>query len=108
MGHRLLVSPVVHSLWKTCEGSLRLCPDEQFLTECSYLEEIIPKIGYNPRGGRAQAGAGLKLQEEDLKSQGLPEDVIQAVYKVIRLNCVDYEVCQAYQPFTPGNLTACS
>ena len=102
MEHHWLVSPVVYSLWKTCEGFLHQCPDEQYLIEYSYLEDIIPKIGYNPRGGRGQVGGQFKQYGEDLKSRGLPEEIIQAVHKVIRLNHIDYEVRQVSRRFTSG------
>jgi len=71
----------------------------------SYLEHIIPEIGYKPRGGRAQAGSQFKQQQDDLRSQGLSEEDIQAVYQVIRANRIDYEVQQISRRFISRELT---
>ena len=80
----------------------------QCLIKSSYLEDIIPKIGYNPRGGRTQPGGQFKQQQEDLKLQGLSEETIQVVYNVIRANRIDYEVQLVPCRFIARNLTFCS
>ena len=85
-----------------------LLAHERYIMGNSYLEDIISTIGYKPRGGRTQVGGQFKQQQEDLKSQGLSEEVIQVVHKVARANRIDYEVRSVSRWSVWGNLTACS
>lgn len=49
-------------------------------------------LNYNPHGGKMQAGGQFKQQQEDLQSQGLSEENIQSIHRVMRTNRIHYEV----------------